>query len=251
MFLELQFQGGDTYHHKALWAALSVMWKTTWCFSALFLFILLRLFLRESLVLHLLLCLLDFTQRHSTSSAFCVHCHDRRVAECRSAVWPATGPVIHGRKSTIVASFGPALMGFISLAWLLVFFLIVWKIQSGKANIMPRLSPNSWIQLAPPAPACLPNERLSTPAVSGDQAHVYFPNVPARKRYTSEPVDTSRCFLNEIHSAVSRGWTLPMAAPSPVPRGIPLFLFLLGAGTNSYTDGSVCGPLSCELISRL
>lgn len=148
MFLELQFQGGDTYHHKALWAALSVMWKTTWCFSALFLFILLRLFLRESLVLHLLLCLLDFTQRHSTSSAFCVHCHDRWVAECRSAVWPATGPVIHGRKSTIVASFGPALMGFISLAWLLVFFLnclkdSVWESKHHAQAVTKQLNPIS------------------------------------------------------------------------------------------------------------
>lgn len=80
-----------------------------------------------------------------------------------------TGPVIHGRKSTIVASFGPALTGFLSLAWLLV-FLKCLKDSVWKANIMPRLSPNSWIQLAPPAPGCLPNERLSTPAVSGDQA---------------------------------------------------------------------------------
>lgn len=89
---------------------------------ALFLLILLHLFWRESLVLHLLLCLLDLTQWRSTSSAFCVHCHDHRVAGGHSAVWPATGPVIHGRKSTVVASFGPALTGFISLAWLLVFF---------------------------------------------------------------------------------------------------------------------------------
>ncbi|KAL0618177.1 hypothetical protein AAY473_010838, partial [Plecturocebus cupreus] len=43
-------------------------------------------------------------------------------------------------------------------------------------------------------------------AVSRDHAHSHFPTVPERKQYTSEPGNTSRCFLNEIHSAVSRGW---------------------------------------------
>lgn len=91
------------------------------------------------------------------------------------------------------ASFGPALPG-VHLSSVAPSFWSVWKIPSGKVNIAAWLPPNGWIQLAPPAPGCFPNERLGPRAVSRDHAHSCFPPVPERQRGMSQLVNPADVF---------------------------------------------------------
>lgn len=103
-----------------------------------------------------------------------------------------------------------------------------WKIQSGKVSIMPWLSQNSWIQLAPPAPGCLPNESPTTPAVSRDCADLHFPTVPVSEKCTHRAGWHQQMFSE--WNPLSHVWRVDSSHgnPSPVSRDTPTFLSPLG-----------------------